>query len=702
MTNKVRSKYLLTNISLVLFLSFVTVIRMGDFKVGLANSHDDDNPVTYSYFLENPEKYEGDIISTYGYLYGLGTIQNWLPAVLLKTTGLPPEIPALVFFYLQNVLLGFALLRYARKVTGRNDIALLTIFFAFAALPWRWNLANYFSIMNIPYIGDLVLPFLIFAAIDVIEGRFLRVIGLLTISGMIHSGLTLYMIMFIGIFWLSQYAFIDWQKLIVRMLSLGVVVAVCVVPPLLMQYSGSDRLSYSELMVEIRHSMHMYPWGFLPRWSLVLPTFSGFMILTILAFRYRKDINSRFIPFWISSFIASILLALLHFGSIFLEIPLFARLSPLRATLLLVILSLPLVISYFRRKFIEQNFINCWAAVSLTILLAYFQFGFFWGFVLVLLISDLSEGHFDIINNNLQGSLKHYFPILIWVLLIGWIGLWLISSENLNILIPGARIDSRLNLIVIITFSAFLSIVDRYPIIALLSFGLFSILFVVIVEWLNIGPSGYGVDQIVYLLVGCSLIILGFILSFKRINQDRQLIPFKLVAAKSRLREYHFRMIVLIALMMVLTIVKAWPTRINTAAPEAKANYDAQLWAKNNTEEDAVFMIFGDNWRTVSQRPIRHLLPGRGYYTYTRSREAKKWTDDLLVFYGLQSMRGKMLHTQFYNHLIAAYYNLNEDKIIQMGKSFGGDYIVRSIDHPLDFTVAYRNDYYVIYNLPKQ
>jgi len=61
-----------------------------------------------------------------------------------------------------------------------------------------------------------------------------------------------------------------------------------------------------------------------------------------------------------------------------------------------------------------------------------------------------------------------------------------------------------------------------------------------------------------------------------------------------------------------------------------------------------------------------------------------------------------MLHTQFYNHLIAACYNLNEDKIIQMGKSFGGDYIVRSIDHPLDFTVAYRNDYYVIYNLPKQ
>ena len=100
--------------------------------------------------------------------------------------------------------------------------------------------------MNLPYVGHLVLPFIIFAAAEVIEGRFLRVIGLLIISATIHSVLTLYMILIISIFWILQFAFKDWRNLMERMLLLLGVVAVCIIPPLLLQYSGFDHLNDSE------------------------------------------------------------------------------------------------------------------------------------------------------------------------------------------------------------------------------------------------------------------------------------------------------------------------------------------------------------------------------------------------------------------------------------------------------------------------
>ena len=113
-------------------------------------------------------------------------------------------------------------------------------------------------------------------------------------------------------------------------------------------------------------------------------------------------------------------------------------------------------------------------------------------------------------------------------------------------------------------------------------------------------------------------------------------------------------------------------------------------------------MIFQDNWRTISQRPVIYMMPQGGYYTYTRSRVAKEFTDDLLGFYGMQTKWEKISHDEYHSMATTAYYNLSEADIIEMGEHFGGDYIVRQSISPLNFQEVYSNDYYNIYKLPKK
>jgi len=706
MNKTILSKLLSTNSLLLLLLSVITVLITDNFMVQLANTHDDDNPVTYAHFLQNQENYEGDILSTYGHQYGLGTIQNILPSMLLNTIGFPPEILAWIFVFLQNVLLGFALLRYVHKVTGRKDIAILTIFFAFASIPWRWNLANYDSMMNLPYVGHLVLPFIIFAAAEVIEGRFLRVIGLLIISATIHSVLTLYMILIISIFWILQFAFKDWRKLLERMLFLMGVAAVCIIPPLLLQYSGFDHLNDSELMIAIRKNIHMYPWNYIPRWSQTLPTLIGIMVITFIAFQYREGINPRFIQLWFSTLISSIVLALLHIIGIIFEIPLFCQLAPLRATTLLVMFSLPLIIAYLSKKLVEKKFISSWSAISIIILFAYsrwMEFNFLWGFIIVLLLNELKEGNFGPFRIEYFKSKERFLQLLSWVFLVSFLGLTLLPNANnsFHFSISGYNI-SEYHILHLIAFTSILSFIDIASLKNSLIFsGLVIILMTLITDYLlHINPE-FGQIQILLFLFGCSLFLCGIVFSFNKIIQMRQLLIIRVYVKKLKFMKYHGKIVSLIALLIIINIIRARNMGINLTSPKEQANYEAQLWARDNTAVNARFMIFQDNWRTISQRPVIYMMPQGGYYTYTRSRIAKEFTDDLIDFYGMQNDWEKMSQAEYHSIVTTAYYNLSETDIIQMGEHFGGDYIVRQSISPLNFEEVYSNDYINIYKLPK-
>jgi hypothetical protein len=188
--------------ALILFLSVTSLMTIGDLRVRLANSNQDDNPVFYTIFRENPARFAGDIAATYAPAFSLSSIQSWLPAVLFETFHLPPLIPVWITVFLQGSLLGLAMFRFTRLVTGRLDIAWVAVLFTYAAQTWGWNLANYGHPMTFPYAGSLCLSFLILAAADVLSGNTLRSGVLLVIAALIHPALTLLMLFIIAIYWL--------------------------------------------------------------------------------------------------------------------------------------------------------------------------------------------------------------------------------------------------------------------------------------------------------------------------------------------------------------------------------------------------------------------------------------------------------------------------------------------------------------------
>jgi hypothetical protein len=98
-----------------------TVLLIGDFGVTLANSVGDDSPAVFARLLLDPAVFSGDIISTYGRVYALGTIVHWGPAIALRAFGISPETSALVLVFVQNVLFVCAVWLVAR-ISGEDRV----------------------------------------------------------------------------------------------------------------------------------------------------------------------------------------------------------------------------------------------------------------------------------------------------------------------------------------------------------------------------------------------------------------------------------------------------------------------------------------------------------------------------------------------------------------------------------------------------
>jgi hypothetical protein len=126
---------------------------------------------------------------------------------------------------------------------------------------------------------------------------------------------------------------------------------------------------------------------------------------------------------------------------------------------------------------------------------------------------------------------------------------------------------------------------------------------------------------------------------------------------------------------MSLTMLKAWrKIDVWTSQPPAIANYEAQLWARQNTSEDAVFIVYSRSWRTISLRRTVHPRTS-GLYIYSCSRLTKQFDDDILAFYSLETAYQEASYSELYNLERAAYLNLKEADILRLARRLGGDYI---------------------------
>jgi hypothetical protein len=185
----------------------------------------------------------------------------------------------------------------------------------------------------------------------------------------------------------------------------------------------------------------------------------------------------------------------------------------------------------------------------------------------------------------------------------------------------------------------------------------------------------------------------------------------------------NFAVIILAALLVTIVFFKSWESGTATVQPSAISrlmtrfsgrfghlwqgentwyigSYQAQVWARDNTPEDAVFITYRLPWRTISMRRSVNPEAFQGYI-YSGSRRAKQFDDDYLAFYGLQNDFQRMGFSELILTENERYAKLDEGDILRLAHQFGGDYIVRVVNQPLNFPEVYRNQQFVIYKLPR-
>lgn len=551
-----------------LFSTVLAWISIGNTAVRLANTIADDNPVVFSHFLADPSRWAGDVLGTYGHVFGYSSIQNWLPAFLYRHMGIEPSVPSIIFVYLQHVGLGVAL--YVLTLQFKRDRATAwgTVFFAFAASPWRWNLALYSSLMPWPYPGHLVMPLLLGAAVALIRGRRLATAGFLSVAALVHPSLTLFMIGAAALFYADEWRRWRTAESVRAILWLTLPAIICVVPALMFSPRGGEKLNASAMMEVLRANAHLNPIHDPRFWGTVVPAVIGYGTLLILSAQlptFRASPGRRLVT---AALIATAIFGLGHVAAMLVGIPLGAQLVGTRASQLVVFLSLPMVIEYLLQKVREPQAVSRAAGVTLLVLLSIQQGGLYWGPLLTCLMLDFASGvwRLPLAACTLRGRLRTAGAAV----MVTWSAGVMIAA--LIGRLGGGQLSAR-------------------PVLAILA------------------PGTY----FSAIALGTTLLVATLAVALWQDDKRERAIARWVTYAMSPIA------------LGVIAVSQAVIVGQATSVPLARANYDAQRWSREHSLPGELFLIAVPElpWRTESHRRVVRMVP-EGQYVYSGSRFAKE------------------------------------------------------------------------------
>jgi len=671
----------------LLFAALLAVLAVGDLDIRLANTPADDNPLFYAHLFHHLNAFSGDIVATYGQGQILATLQNWLPLLGAKI-GIPPITTVWFLVLAQTVLLGLALLDLCPAATCRGWATLLLLPFTFAAQPWAWNVANYGGVtfFSSPLATYLALPFVLFAAAAALRGQTWRTGLYLLICGLIHVTITFYLVLILAGFWFLECRS-DQRQLLKKGALLAAVSGICILPRLSLQAGGSQVLTGAEWVEGIRLvNTHIFPWRYPGKWDQMMPAFFGFLFLAGLSLRGLRQWHSAFTSFWLSSLGALALMVLATAAGIHWQVPQLLQLYPLRISLLLVLFSLPPALAYLADKLQARRWLDGWAAAALLLSLGFSSYGVFWGPLLALGLTDLAAGHLGPLQFRVSTAQASGLRLAAGVLLGGWTAAALsMDAAHLGLLAPTAgqelwRYGAGLAAAAVL-FAHLSGSRTGWA-----AGGLALAALALAAEPLQIGIPGFGLGQ--WAALGLGTFLAGI-----------SLFPGPWLTRLIEARTAPWVPVTFLGLALAgLALFEARLSGAETDRADLRASYEAQRWAQEHTPPEAVFIGYGQPWRTYAHR--RLVDPSvQGWYVYSRDRRAKDFDDQVLHFYGLAEASLTMDIQELNQAQSRAYFGLDEQGILRLSRQFGGDYLIRPLDHPLAFPEAYRNERLVIYHL---
>lgn len=140
--------------------------------------------------------------------------------------------------------------------------------------------------------------------------------------------------------------------------------------------------------------------------------------------------------------------------------------------------------------------------------------------------------------------------------------------------------------------------------------------------------------------------------------------------------------------------------------PHQTAWYDAQIWARDHTPKNAVFIaqpaewwVYESDWRVYSERSTvvsySDLLEASVVLDYI---DTWKMRFEKVAPGAIPQFRGNVIDNLAIT--TRAFNSLSDPDLLHIGEQFGAQYLVDERNHPHDFSVLYANERFVIYHLP--
>ena len=625
-------------ILLTLVAAGISIYSMGDFRVRQANSgSSDDNPVFYVKYYNNSHIYEGDIIDYVLEFKAGSSMMNWLP-IMVSRLHVDSEFVVWMMVFLQTFLLFISLFLLTLTLTDSHFYAWIVVFFIYAVRPWEWDLAVHPVSLVVAYPAHLALPFVLLAFAFVLKNRLVPAIILLIVAALTHPGLALYAVAILGIYFLLTYRLHELKQLIVAWVALMGVVAICVGPGLLIQGNVQSVLPVDEYMLAVRNNVHMAPW---------------------VAYNTEAD-TRRWLDNIVFNFLGVVALMVLSLAYLQQNSKSYTRLL-----ISAVIVTIPMI-------FLQPLAVN-WQVVPIIQLIP-MRFS-----RLLIMLS------FPPIVSYLLTRLQHarwltistVILLVFYILVLNTMALWIFYL----VLLLADLLDQRINWIPeLLKSTPFSDVFYRV--------GYFTMILMLGVWLWNSSRGRVIVETEIFVGSTVFILLLRAYLSHRRLVDVQNFTKYVVLP--------------LIAVLCVsLAIVQASGLRQESQTQARRDIYAAQLWAKENTPQDAAFILLRLPWRTYAERPVVEGTTTMKY-VYTRDARLAAWNDRLLAHYDLkEEFRSGVGWNEQKRQEIDKFNSYTEEEVIAFANEFGGDYLIRLRQNPiLDFEVAYENDTLVIYQIP--
>ena len=156
--------------------------------------------------------------------------------------------------------------------------------------------------------------------------------------------------------------------------------------------------------------------------------------------------------------------------------------------------------------------------------------------------------------------------------------------------------------------------------------------------------------------------------------------------------------------LFILKIANIWRPGINIG-PIKDDSYDVQMWAKNNTAKDVIFItppalwwFYNLEWRVISERStvstLSELLEGAflpSYIDYWRPR-FEDVAPGALIQFSVDPLKNIEITKKAYNFL-------SEKDVIRISKKYNAKYFVSEKPYRYSFPMVYQNNHFNIYVL---